>query len=437
MFGSSILEVAIGIVFVYLLLGMVCTMANEWIASVLNQRGRNLLAGIKNLLNDPEFTGLAQQLYNHGLVDGIIQGVTDPSKRHRLPSYISSKTFALALVDILGSRGAAESFLNSDVVRRKQNELQQAQANQQDNPNDPRLRDAVSEAQAALKKAMDNQQTAQDATAKHKAAEAAARQVTGPKDLQAIARASTTLQEALAVSRRLAAQWPNPLGSVQKAVEALPNGHTREALLVLIDKTTHEMAFVTKEVRTGEHQLEALRQNVEHWFNDAADRFTGWYKRWTQVISLIVAAVLVIAANADTLTIANRLARDSALRSSVVTAAESAVVGDPAKNQDGRQKLLEMSENLNLPLGWTSSKVSLENASGVTQTPQGTVDCLGRVGMKLLGLAISILAVSLGAPFWFDTLNKFMNVRSAGLVPPKGRRSTAPVANSGKSSGSS
>jgi hypothetical protein len=53
------LEVAIGVVFIYILLSLVCSAINEGIASVLNQRGKNLFEGIKNLLNDPTFTGLA------------------------------------------------------------------------------------------------------------------------------------------------------------------------------------------------------------------------------------------------------------------------------------------------------------------------------------------------------------------------------------------
>ena len=36
---------------------------------------------------------------------------------------------------------------------------------------------------------------------------------------------------------------------------------------------------------------------------------------------------------------------------------------------------------------------------------------------KLFGLSITAFAISLGAPFWFDTLNRFMNIRSAGRSP--------------------
>ena len=36
---------------------------------------------------------------------------------------------------------------------------------------------------------------------------------------------------------------------------------------------------------------------------------------------------------------------------------------------------------------------------------------------KVLGLLLTALAASLGAPFWFDVLNKFMAVRGAGKAP--------------------
>ena len=105
MFGSSILEAAIAVIFVYLLLSLMCTALNEGIASLIQQRGKNLFEGIKNLLNDPTFTGLAQQVYNHGLIGGISQNAANPGKQTRLPSYISSENFSLALLDILGTRG--------------------------------------------------------------------------------------------------------------------------------------------------------------------------------------------------------------------------------------------------------------------------------------------------------------------------------------------
>src|SRR6516164_6800451 len=108
MLGSNILNVAIGLIFIYLLLSLFCTVLNEGIAAAIEQRGKNLLEGLKNLLNDPELTSLAQFVYNHGLVSGVMQGVANFTKTNRLPSYIAPTNFALALIDILASRGAGE-----------------------------------------------------------------------------------------------------------------------------------------------------------------------------------------------------------------------------------------------------------------------------------------------------------------------------------------
>ena len=39
------------------------------------------------------------------------------------------------------------------------------------------------------------------------------------------------------------------------------------------------------------------------------------------------------------------------------------------------------------------------------------------VPTHIAGWILTAIAASLGAPFWFDTLNKFMNVRAAGTSP--------------------
>jgi hypothetical protein len=41
----------------------------------------------------------------------------------------------------------------------------------------------------------------------------------------------------------------------------------------------------------------------------------------------------------------------------------------------------------------------------------------GKVAAHIPGWVLTIVAVSLGAPFWFDTLNRFMSLRAAGKAP--------------------
>jgi hypothetical protein len=45
--------------------------------------------------------------------------------------------------------------------------------------------------------------------------------------------------------------------------------------------------------------------------------------------------------------------------------------------------------------------------------------------VKILGLLVTVLAISLGAPFWFDLLNRLVNLRSTGK-PPDPRRPEPP-----------
>lgn len=96
MFGSSILEVVVGVVFVYLLLSLVCSALNEWIASWLRMRSETLRSAIRNLLNDSGKSGMAEALYDHPLIKTLAE-----HKGKRGPSYIPSRTFALALLDTI------------------------------------------------------------------------------------------------------------------------------------------------------------------------------------------------------------------------------------------------------------------------------------------------------------------------------------------------
>ncbi len=91
------LDIAIAICFIYLLMALVCSTLNESIAGVFNSRGRTLEKGILYMLHDP---ALKQKLYAHPLIQGL-QDVND-----RLPSYIASNKFALALMDILTGSNA-------------------------------------------------------------------------------------------------------------------------------------------------------------------------------------------------------------------------------------------------------------------------------------------------------------------------------------------
>jgi len=90
----TVIDVAIGLIFVYLLMSLMCSIVQEFIANITSWRGKHLRNSIKAMLNDPTMTGLAERLYRHPRIATL----TFASK---LPSYIPSVTFAKALVDLV------------------------------------------------------------------------------------------------------------------------------------------------------------------------------------------------------------------------------------------------------------------------------------------------------------------------------------------------
>ncbi len=289
MFGSSILDTAIGLVFIYLVLSLTCTALNEWIAGMLSRRSKTLYEGLQTLLWDPKEPNLLASFYAHPLVQDL--HVAD-----KKPSYIEPRTFSLVILDLLV-------------------------------PSDPGA--------------------------------------------------------------------PRTMASVREAVAKLPaDSSSRKTLSILLDDAGDS--------------LTTLERSMDAWFNGAMDRVAGWYKKRTQTIVLAIAALICILANADTITIATALANNTALRESIVAQArvyaENNKGSQTAPTPEDVETQVKNLQKVGVPLGWASPPWRS------LAFPLGWLN-------KLAGLALTTFAVSLGAPFWFDLLNKFMNIRSAGKAP--------------------
>ncbi len=124
MFGSTVLDIAIGLAFLYLLLALICTTVNELIESFIKKRATDLERGILEMLgNEKEVQekvagatdaakvesearekGAAnaakwlKQLYEHPLIFSLFGGKYEKGCRN-LPSYIPARNFAVALLD--------------------------------------------------------------------------------------------------------------------------------------------------------------------------------------------------------------------------------------------------------------------------------------------------------------------------------------------------
>jgi hypothetical protein len=182
----------------------------------------------------------------------------------------------------------------------------------------------------------------------------------------------------------VATSTPISLDAVRQGVQAIQNVSVQRAILTAVD--------------SAEGNLAAAQLNLQEWYDSAMDRVSGAYKRQTQKLLLLLGFGLAAAANVDAIAVVRHLYRDDAVRKVVVQQATSFV--QSADSAPSIAALQERIDSLPLPLGWSRSRpVGLEWLT------------------TLLGWGVTALAVSLGAPFWFDLLNKFMVIRST--VKPK------------------
>jgi hypothetical protein len=201
------------------------------------------------------------------------------------------------------------------------------------------------------------------------------------------------------------------LPAVEDAARSLGAGVTS---FLTEGATPHSADLATIMRILGENaagDVERLRTAIEEWFDTGMDRVSGWYKRWTQCWQLGFGLVLAVALNVNVVSIANDLWINIPLRSAIVADAVSFAKeppaalapkspGDssgaaPATRLDQAEVRLRKSQ---LGLGWSR----WPTREDWTRIP---------------GWLLTALGASFGAPFWFDLLNKIVQLRAGGPKP--------------------
>lgn len=284
MLNSSVLDVAIGLIFVFMTVSLAASALTEALGSLTKLRQSTLRAGVQAMLNDPQFTGLALDLYNHALVNPLAQGTATSLKSLKTsPAYIDASCFALALVSSLEKK-------------------------QPDRP----LSDTVAS-------------------------------ITDPQ--------------------------------------------LRQTLTTLL--------------ASAENDRDRFLKSVGGWFDDAMDRVSGWYKRYTQVIGFVMALGVCAALNADALSIAKVLWQRPLI------ATELSV-----KELPEAKTAIDALTSAKL-LGWEGTDWDTWRA---------------RPYLPILGWLLVAAASLFGAPFWFDTLKRIVLIAGTGPGNVDPRKPAPPAA---------
>jgi hypothetical protein len=429
MYLEELVEVALGLILVFVVVSLAVMQIQEWLAGWLRWRAIHLEDAIRSMLNEPvqrtkvaawlarygigwkrersRVKGLpafVEQLYEHPLIRSLAQ----PGN---LPSYIPADKFALALFDTIMSAGTNASTIQKALVQLRENQvllLDQAVRQALDLLIE-QARQAVND-QAALARLKVALEEFKEQYPQLRAVVNVLLQAELPKD-----------------SEKILAQLRDGAATLIVA-----NPELKQAIDSLI---TQAETYAKK----GEDVLALTRANVEKWFDDTMDRAGGWYKRNAQGVSLVISLVLVLIFNVDAIHISTRLWREPTLRQFVVAQAERYSPPESAGSAEVGQTIDALQgelQSLQIPVGWTFAEVPFDRSSQrCTLFPaQATEDVLGMpwngtckvwvdpprgwgIAIKIIGLTVSALATMQGAPFWFDILKKIINIRSSGAKP--------------------
>lgn len=194
---------------------------------------------------------------------------------------------------------------------------------------------------------------------------------------------STVLLELLAKDKKEKSYVACTADEVREVVSKIDQNHPlRQILDSMVDD--------------GEGLADDLKEKLAGWFDEGMTRISGWYKRQVKWIIFVIAAVVVVATNASSIHMAQALWTNDALRIELATQAQAS-----ANQADIDKVQAKNLENLKkLPIGWEG-------------LPSAPLDWF----KTILGWLITIAAISLGAPFWFDLLGKVANLKGAGGKP--------------------
>jgi hypothetical protein len=196
---------------------------------------------------------------------------------------------------------------------------------------------------------------------------------------------------------------------IQETVDIMPES-LKDSLYLLAQRAE-------KSGGDTQEQLQQFKLEIETWFDRSMERASGVYKRNSRGVAILLGTAIAIGANADTINIINRLSKDAMLRSTVNLYAQQLVEKNAKTKLDNLTSLTKVQnevdralDNVALPFGWSEP-------NRLEINPQKQVLWLA-FATKICGWILSGVAISMGSGFWFEFLNKFINIRNVGKKPP-------------------
>jgi hypothetical protein len=405
-------DVAIGLVFMYLLLSILCTALNEWVAGLLRLRAKTLRTAVSRLVDTvpaksaketQDAPRLSTEIFNHPLIESIKDG-------KRGPSYIPAPRFVAALKDTMRKHEPAQEAdaSNADsrhVDKNSRSEMAdtlvthdvahvhvQLDALRATTP--PRVRAAaVAEGRADSPHDDDDRMEEWFNQAMERASGWYKRRVMIITVALAILITVVSNADTLVAARIL---WRNPAvrsavvtQAQERAKRPRPTSGIIQADYPDKDRPVSGTASVGGEAESAERERASDDESPESDTGLTPDEQTalgqiiGWEREFKEINTQICA-----------------------IRQKIIN--EACKPGQEAS--DACRKAVDAG---------TADGACVQGSNGLEPTAvyAGAGSIFPFFWVHLIGWSMTAIAVSIGAPFWFDTLKLFMSVRSSGKNP--------------------
>jgi hypothetical protein len=398
--SSPIIDLAIGLVFVFGVAAALASFVTELITRFIGLRGAYLLTGLRELVDDGKVkTDLSQVKNDYGFITNFVKSKTAPDAKEPAataaispepgkseksseksdetePPPVPSATGALLGGPILGSQGIVGQINGRKLTMEATSKPDRA----------PKIKMTANAKAGPLRRQL--------------------------RSLPAYI-SSASFAEAIVDLVVPNSSGQTTMATIQAGIDALPPGMPLKASLVALAKNAND-------------DSNRFRASVEQWYDDHMDRVSGWYKRHVAKITLVIGGLLVVLLNLNAVTIGRTLYSESTVSAAISTVAAKAT--SCSKNESPKDCLANLDGQLSaaatagLPIGWGTVRDCTEpNAHCNLLDRHGILsrhgDSVGQVVLVLLGFAFMIIALVPGAQFWFGLLSKLGSLRDTGPKP--------------------
>ena len=408
---AAIVEVIIGMIFIYMLLGILLSEVNSLISRAARLRARNLRGALNELIEDPV---MRAKIYTHPLIRLVNEPAVAATQR------ISKEDAAKVAGGSIGKMDWIEGQTFVDVVLN----VIKAESDQQLFGALLNVIDGMPPgAQRRGLRLLVNRVVSSGAGM------AELRQAVSYVQQRHLRRALNDALNQIDEDISQLGLEPNAVVSVRAGIQRIDSLNSRNALSTL----------------TGTAQnIGEARANLETWFNQAMTRASSAYAAKMKTMSIAAALLISAAINIDTLHIArtlweNPIVRqelsgeaanavqegqlttaldDEGLRAAVDEADADGAAEDMLVSGAAAANSLQNIYDLSLPIGWTLVDLSGLPAGHPARRhpnnlwnylPENNPDgWLGLLLAKLLGIAATVIAAGQGAPFWFNIVNRVL-----------------------------